>query len=41
MMRIAAALHEQDVTLHGQLCNAGEALWIDLKDRVRFKEKFS
>jgi hypothetical protein len=41
MMRIAAALHEKDVVLHGQLCNAWELLWSDLQDRARFKEKFS
>jgi hypothetical protein len=41
MMRIAAALQDKDVAPHGQLCNAWEPLWIDLKDRVRFKGKFS
>ncbi len=41
MMRISAALHEKDVVLHTQLCNAWGSLWDDLQDRVRFKEKFS
>lgn len=41
MMRIAAALQDKDVMLHGQLCNAWEPLWSDLQDRGRFKEKFS
>jgi hypothetical protein len=41
MMRIAAALQDKDLMLHGQLCNAWEPLWSDLQDRGRFKEKFS
>lgn len=41
MMRIARALEDKDMPLHGQLCSAWDSLWATLKDRNRFVEKLS
>lgn len=41
MMRIAHQLQDNDLALHGRLCNAWEPLWSQLQDRSRFMEKFS
>jgi hypothetical protein len=41
MMRIATQLQDKDLPLHGQLCNAWDALWSQLADRGRFMEKFT
>lgn len=41
LMKIAGYLQDKDVTLHGQLCNAWESLWLDLEDPERFAERFA
>jgi hypothetical protein len=39
LMRIAAHLQHKDQLLHGQLCNAWEAIWLDLVDGERFGKR--
>lgn len=39
LMRIAAHLQHKDQLLHGQLCNAWEAIWLDLVDGERFAKR--
>jgi len=39
LMRIAAHLQHKDQLLHGQLCNAWEAIWLDLIDSDRFTKR--
>jgi len=39
LMRIAAHLQHKDQLLHGQLCNAWEAIWLDLVDSERFAKR--
>lgn len=39
LMRIAAHLQHKDQLLHGQLCNAWEAIWLDLIDSDRFSKR--
>ena len=41
MMRVARALQDKDLPLHGQLCNAWDSIWATLQDRRRFTETFS
>jgi len=38
LMKIAILIHDDDLFLHQQLCNAWAGIWLDLKDPDRFRE---
>jgi hypothetical protein len=37
LMKIATLIHDDDLMLHQQLCNAWARIWLDLKDPDRFR----
>ena len=38
LMKIATLIHDDDLVLHQQLCNAWAGIWLDLKDPDRFRQ---
>ena len=38
LMKIAILIHDDDLILHQQLCNAWAGIWFDLKDPDRFRQ---
>jgi len=38
LMKIAILIHDDDLFLHQQLCNAWAGIWLDLKDPDRFRQ---
>ena len=38
LMKIATLIHDDDLILHQQLCNAWARIWLDLKDPDRFRQ---
>jgi len=38
LMRIATLIHDDDLLLHQQLCNAWARIWIDLKNPDSFRQ---
>ena len=38
LMKIAIMIHDDDLALHQQLCNAWAGIWLDLKDPDKFRQ---